>query len=106
VGAEAGPDAARGAGRRQLLGPDGVVNAVAALAAELGRVLEAEEAELAGAAVERARELARPLPFVEVGDDLGPDPTGDRLAKLGVLGAERRNRGPLAAVPDHAAHGV
>ena len=49
VRAEPGADPARGAGRGQLLGPDGVVDVVAALAAELLRVLEPEEAELAGA---------------------------------------------------------
>ena len=62
VRAEPGADPARGAGRGELLGPDGVVDAVAALAAELDRVLEPEEAELAGAVVELARELARPPP--------------------------------------------
>src|SRR5436190_5072313 len=106
VGPEAGADAARGAGRRQLLGPDGVVDGVAALAAELGRVLEAEEAELAGAEVELARELPRPLPVVDVGDDLGPDPAGDRLAELGVLVVERRDRSTPAAVPDHLVDGT
>ena len=89
-----------GSGRRQLLGPDRVVNVVAALAAELLGVLEAQEAELAGAGVELARELARLLPVVEVGDDLLAHPASDGLAKRLVLVGERRQQRPLAGVLD------
>ena len=86
-------------GARQLLGPDRVVDVVAALAAELLGVLEAEEAELAAALVQLARELARLLPLVDVGGDLLADEAPHRLAELLVLLGERRQQGALAACP-------
>jgi hypothetical protein len=70
---------------RELLDPDRVVDVVAALAAVLGLVLEPEEAELAAAVVERARELPGLLPLVDVGSDLPGDEAADRLAQLLVL---------------------
>jgi hypothetical protein len=102
VCAEPRADPAGGAGGGELFGPDGVVDVVAALAAELHRVLEAEEAELAGPVVELARELARRLPLVDVRDDLGGHPAVDRLAERLVLLGERRQQRPRAAVLDHA----
>jgi hypothetical protein len=66
------------------------VEVVAALAAQLLRVLEAEEAELPAAGVELAGELARVLPFVDVRRDLALDEAGDGLAQLLVLRAEGR----------------
>ena len=99
--AEPGGDSAAGAGGDQLLGPDRVMEVVAALAAELDRVLEAEEAELGGAVVELARELPRLFPLVLVGDDLLGHPAADRRAQLLVLVGERRHDRPLAAVLDH-----
>jgi hypothetical protein len=83
---------------RELLDPDGVVDVVPALAAVLGLVLEAEEAELAAAVVELPRELARLLPFVDVGSDLLADEAPDRLPQLLVLLTEWREESPLAGV--------
>ena len=83
---------------RELLDPDGVVDVVAALAAVFGLELEAEEAELPAAVVELPRELARLLPFVDVGSDLLADEASDRLAQLLVLLAERREESALATV--------
>ena len=77
VGVEPGGDAARAARARQLLDPDRVVQVGAALAAVLLGELEAEEAELAAAGEELARELARLLPLVDVGGDLLGDEARD-----------------------------
>jgi hypothetical protein len=74
------------------------VHVVAALAAVLGLVLEAEEAELAAAVVELAGELARLLPLVDVGSDLVGDEPASRLAQLLVLLAEGRKGSALTAV--------
>jgi hypothetical protein len=74
------------------------VHVVAALAAVLGLVLEAEEAELAAAVVELAGELASFLPLVDVGSDLVGDEPASRLAQLLVLLAEGRERSALTAV--------
>jgi hypothetical protein len=100
VGAEARADAAAGPRPRELLDPDRVVDVGAALAAELLRVLEAEEAELAAALIELARELARCLPLVDVRSDLLADEAPDRLAQLLVLLGEGREQRSLAAVLD------
>ena len=99
VGAEPGADPARRAAGGELLGPDGVVDVVAALAAELLRVLEAEEAELGGAVVELAREQPLLLPLGDVRRDLGRDPAVDRLAQLLVLVGERRQDPSLGDRP-------
>jgi len=69
------------------------VEVVAALASELLGVLEPEEAELGGAAVELAGELARLLPLVDVGGDLVADPARDRVAQLLVLLGEGGKKG-------------
>jgi hypothetical protein len=74
------------------------VHVVAPLAAVLGLVLEAEEAELAAAVVELAGELARLLPLVDVGSDLVGDEPASRLAQLLVLLAEGRKGSALTAV--------
>jgi hypothetical protein len=66
------------------------VHVVAALAAVLGLVLQAEEAELAAAVVEGARELPRLLPLVDVRGDLVADEAANRVAQLLVLLAEGR----------------
>jgi len=59
------------------------VHVIAALPAVLGLVLEPEEAELAAAVVELARELPRLLPLVDVGSDLlGDEPAPDAPAEL------------------------
>src|SRR5262249_11519061 len=100
VRAEAGRDPAAAAGARELLDPDRVMDVVAALAAVLRLVLEAEEAELAAAVVELAGKLPRLLPFVDVGSDLVGDEAADRLAELLVLLAEGRQHRPLARVLD------
>ncbi len=102
VRAEPGANASGRTGSGELLGPDGVVDVVAALATELGRVLEPEEAELAGAPVELTRELAGGLPLVDVRGDLGRDPARDRLAQLLVLVGERRQQRAVAAVANDA----
>jgi hypothetical protein len=99
VGAEARRDAAAAARARELLDPDRVVDVVAALAAVLGLVLEPEEAELAAAVVELARELARLLPLIDVRGDLLADEAPDGLAQLLVLLGERRQQRTLAGVP-------
>jgi hypothetical protein len=83
---------------RELLDPDGVVDVVPALAAVLGLVLEAEEAELPAAVVELAGELARLLPLVDVRSDLLADEAADRLAQLLVLLAERREESAMTTV--------
>jgi hypothetical protein len=83
---------------RELLHPDRVVDVVAALAAVLGLVLEAEEAELAAAVVELTGELARLLPLLDVRGDLLGDEVPDRFAQLLVLLGERREQGALTAV--------
>jgi hypothetical protein len=74
------------------------VDVVAALAPVLGRVLEAEEAELAAAVVELARKLACLLPLVYVGCDLLGNETADRLAQFLVLLPEGRQWGSLPGV--------
>jgi hypothetical protein len=76
------------------------VDVVTALAAVLGLILEAQEAQLAAAVIELARELARLLPFVDVRSDLLGDEPPDRLAELLVLLAEGRKRRPLTGVLD------
>ena len=54
----------------ELLDPDRVVQVVTALAAQVLGELEAEEAQLAAAAVELAGELPGIFPLVDVGPDL------------------------------------
>jgi hypothetical protein len=83
---------------RELLDPDGVVHVVPALAAVLGLVLEAQEAELSAAVVELAGELPRLLPLVDVRSDLLADEASDRLAQLLVLLTEGREERPLTTV--------
>jgi hypothetical protein len=75
------------------------VDVVTALSAVGGLVLEAQEAELAAAVIELAREPARLLPFVDVRSDLLGDEPADGLTQLLVLFAEGRERGALSAVP-------
>ncbi len=104
VGAEAGAHATRAAGPGELLGPDGVVEVVATLAAQLHRVLEAEEAELGGAVIELSGELSCVLPLVEVGGDLRLHPAVDRLAQLLVLGREGRQDLPGGGCGGDAFH--
>src|SRR5215218_10071874 len=65
MGPEPGRDPAAPARARQLLDPDCVVDVVTALAAGLGLELEPEEAELAAAGIQLARELTRLLPLVD-----------------------------------------
>ena len=100
VGAEPRADAAARPGGGHLFRPDRVVDVVAALAAQLLGVLEAEEAELGGPRIELARELARLVPLVHVGRDLGRDPARDRLAELLVLVREGRDERTRARVLD------
>jgi hypothetical protein len=83
---------------RQLLDPDRIVDVVASLAAVLGLVFEAEEAELAAAVVELAGELARLLPSLDVRRDLLTDEAADGFPQLLVLLAEGRQRSSLAPV--------
>ena len=99
-GAEPCRDAAAGARARELLDAGGVVDVVAALAAVLARELEPEEAELAAAVEQLARELALLLPLVDVRGDLLGDELVDRLAQVLVLLGEGRERRPLAGVLD------
>ena len=99
VGADAGGDAAAGAGARELLDPDGVVDVVAALAAVLARVLEPEEAELAAAGKQLARELPRLLPLLDVRGDLLGDELAHRFAQLLVLLGEGREQSPALRCP-------
>src|SRR5439155_7932350 len=75
VGADPRRDAAAATRARELLHPDGVVDVITALAAVLRLVLDPEEAELAAAVVELARELPSLLPLVDVGRDLLGDET-------------------------------
>ena len=98
MGPEPGCDPAAAARVGELLDPDGVVDVVAALAAVVRLELESEEAELAAAVVELARELARLFPLVDVRGDLLADEAADRLAQLLVLLAEGRERGALTGV--------
>ena len=77
MGAQAGRDTAAAARARELLDPDGVVDVVASLAAVLGLVFQAQEAELATPVVELARELARLLPLIDVRSDLVGDEAAD-----------------------------
>jgi hypothetical protein len=100
VGAEPGTDSSAGAGARELLDPDSIVDVRTALAAELLGVLEAEEPELAAALVELARELARRLPLVDVRRDLLRDEAPDCLAQLLVLLGKGWEQRALAAVLD------
>jgi hypothetical protein len=79
VGVEAGCDAARSAGSRQLLDPDRVVQVGAALPAVLLGELQPEEAQLRAACVQLARELTGRLPLVDVGSDLLGDEAADGL---------------------------
>jgi hypothetical protein len=95
---EAGRHAAAPSRTGELLDPDGVVHVVAALAAVLGLVFEAEEAELAAAVVELAGELARLLPSLDVRRDLLTDEAADGFPQLLVLLAEGRQRSSLAPV--------
>jgi hypothetical protein len=74
------------------------VDVVAALSAVLGLVLEAEEAELAAAVVELARELPRFLPLLDVRSDLVADEAPDRVAQFLVLLAEGREGCALTGV--------
>jgi hypothetical protein len=98
MGPEPGCDPAAAARVGELLDPDRVVDVVAALAAVLGLVLEAEEAELTAAVVELPWELARLLPLVDVRSDLFGNEAPDRLAQLLVLLAEGRQLGALTGV--------
>src|SRR5690606_20388888 len=89
VGADPRRDAPRAAAR-QLLDEDRVVDVVAALAAVLLRVLEAEVAELGAAAEDVVGKPALLLPLGGVGAELVRDEAADRLAELLVLLRERR----------------
>ena len=96
VAADPGRHAARAAARH-LLGEDRVVHVVAALAAVLLRVLEPEEAELAHAREQLARELPRLLPLGRVRADLLLDERAERLAQRLVLLGEGRDQSRLDA---------
>jgi hypothetical protein len=98
VSPDPGGDAAAAAGAGELLDPDGVVDVVAALPAVLGLVLEAEEAQLAAAVVQLARELPGLVPLLDVGGDLLRDEAANRLPQLLVLLREGRKQCALAAV--------
>ena len=77
---------------RELLGEHRVVHVVAALAAVLLRVLEAEVAELGHAREHVVGEPLGVLPLVRVGAQLLGHEAPDRLAQLLVLVRERRDR--------------
>jgi hypothetical protein len=98
MGPEPGRNSAAATRARELLDPDGVVDVVAALAAVFGFELQSQEAELAAAGIELARELAGLLPLLDVGRDLLADEAPDRFAQLLVLLGERREEGALAGV--------
>jgi hypothetical protein len=100
VGVEPGGHAAGAAAAGQLFDPDRIVQVGAALAAQLLRELQPEEAELGAAAVELAREFARVLPLVDVRRDLLGDEALDGFPQLLVLFAEGRKGGALARVFD------
>ena len=83
VAADPGRHAARPAARH-LLGEDGAVHGVSALAAVLLRVGETQEAELAHALEDPVRERLA-LPLLGVGLELLLDERADRLAQAVVL---------------------
>jgi hypothetical protein len=85
-------DAARAAAGH-LLAEDDVREEVAVAAAVFGGESQAEEAELAEAAPERAGDLARLLPCVDVGRNLALDERADGPAEQRVLRGERPRRG-------------
>ena len=108
VRAEPGADPARGAGRGQLLGPDGVVDVVAALASELDRVLESEEAELARRG-RRARAGTRAPPPSRRRWARSPSRTQRLIVSrscLVLLGERRQQRAPPESLIDLARHGA
>jgi hypothetical protein len=74
------------------------VDVVAPLASVLELVLEAEEAELAAARIELARELPVLLPLLDMRRDLLADEAADRLAQLLVLLGEGRDERTPAGV--------
>src|SRR5581483_1246628 len=78
------------AATRELLGENGVMHVVAALAAVLLGVLEPEEAELGHAREHVVGEPARVFPLARVRSQLGLDEAPDRLAQRFVLVGERR----------------
>jgi hypothetical protein len=102
VGVEARGNAPRSARAGELLGPHRIVQVGAALAAVALRELEAQEAKLAAAVEQPAREFACLLPLLDVGRDLAPHEAAHRLAQLLVLLAEGRQRRPYARVLDDA----
>ena len=61
---------------------------VAVAAPEPGGIVEAEEAELPAPAEQRIREVAGPLPRVDVRAHLGVDEAADDGSQLVVLGRE------------------
>ncbi len=86
-------EAAEGRARQRLLEHDGGER-VGAGAAVLGRIGDAEQAEVAELADHLARDAALVLPALAVRLDLVGEEAGDRDAKLLVLGAvvDRRHR--------------
>ena len=100
VGVQPRGDATRAPGVRQLLDPDGVVDTGPTLAAVFLGELQPQEAQLAAAGEQPARELARRLPLVDVRRDLLANEATYGLAQLVVLLRERRQRGANALVPD------
>ena len=97
----AGGQAARAAARH-LLGEDGVVQVVAALAAVLLGVLQAEEADARQPAEDLVGEPARLLPLGGVRAQLLGDEAPDRLAQRLVLVGEGRVGGHSPATVLHA----
>src|SRR5439155_21835906 len=79
----------------QLLGQHRVVQRVAALAAVLLRVLQAEVAELRHPVEDAVWEPARVLPLLGVRAQLGVDKPADRVPQLPVLVGERWQRAAL-----------
>ena len=75
----------RVAGEHHLLGGDEHVREVAARAALLGRVPDAEQSGLGRRLVELARELVGLLPGVRVRRDVRLREAADAVAELGVL---------------------
>ena len=73
---------------RQLLDEHDPGGEVAAASAPAGRVVEAEEAELAAAPEQRVGEVPGPLPLVDVGPHFGVDEAAHSGAELVVLGRE------------------
>jgi hypothetical protein len=78
------------------------VDDIAALSAVALGDLQAQEPQLAAAGEERARELARLLPLVDVRRDLTGHEASHAVSKLLVLLAERGQHRPRAGVLDDA----